>query len=90
MAIVLHVTGIGCPIRLVTGTPCPGCGMTRAWIAALHLDFAQAMRMHPLFWLFPPALFLATFGDLLPRRAQTLPATAMLLAFVTVWLIRVL
>src|SRR5262249_27662181 len=29
-----------CPLKLVTGLPCPTCGMTRAARAALHGDFA--------------------------------------------------
>ena len=33
--ILLYVTGIGCPIKFWTGVSCPGCGMTRAWLAAL-------------------------------------------------------
>ena len=28
----------GCPIRLVTGVSCAGCGMTRAWLSVLRLD----------------------------------------------------
>ena len=31
-----------CPAVLITGLPCPGCGMTRAFIRLLHLDFAGA------------------------------------------------
>ena len=40
---------IGCPIRVITGIPCPGCGMTRAFASLLHLDFARAFHYHPLF-----------------------------------------
>ena len=37
-----------CPLRRITGEWCPTCGMTRAvgWMA--HLDFEQAVRLHPL------------------------------------------
>lgn len=43
----------GCPIRNATGIPCPGCGMSRAWMAALRLDLAGAMEYHPMFWSIP-------------------------------------
>ena len=36
-----------------------GCGMTRAWLAALRLDFAAAFAYHPLFWVVPIAFVLA-------------------------------
>lgn len=42
-----------CPLRAGFGIPCPGCGMARAWLAALRLDFAQAFRLHPMFWSVP-------------------------------------
>lgn len=41
-----------CPAVLITGLPCPGCGMTRALIRLLHLDFAGAWQMHPFVYLF--------------------------------------
>jgi hypothetical protein len=39
----------GCLFRTVTHIPCPGCGMTHAFLAAFRLDFADAFRWHPLF-----------------------------------------
>jgi hypothetical protein len=49
---------VGCPIRWMTHLPCPGCGMTRACLAAFRLDFTDAFRYHPLF----PMIFLAVCG----------------------------
>lgn len=57
--LALYLLDIGCVFRLMTGIPCPGCGMTRAWLAALRLDFAAAIAYHPLFWAVPIAFVLA-------------------------------
>ena len=46
-----------CMIRNVTGYPCPGCGMTRAHIEVLKLNFKKAFNYHPLFML-PSIIFL--------------------------------
>ncbi len=53
---VFFVTGIGCPIKFITGISCAGCGMTRAYLSLLHLDFQEAFHYHPLFWI--PPIFL--------------------------------
>jgi hypothetical protein len=37
-----------CPVAIVTGHPCPGCGLTRATLALLHGDLHEAMHLHPL------------------------------------------
>jgi hypothetical protein len=44
-----------CPMAALLGLPCPGCGLTRAALAALHGDFAAALRFHPLVFLAAPA-----------------------------------
>ena len=38
-----------CPFKLFLHVECPGCGMTRAMISVLKLDFRQAFAYHPLF-----------------------------------------
>ena len=38
---------IYCPIRHVTGIPCPGCGMSRALGCLLRLDFEGSLRSNP-------------------------------------------
>ena len=39
-----------CPVVLLTGFPCPGCGMTRAAMCILRMDFAGAWHMHPFIY----------------------------------------
>ncbi|MBD0020553.1 DUF2752 domain-containing protein [Gordonia pseudamarae] len=31
-----------CPFRMMTGLSCPGCGLTRSWVYAVHGDWAAA------------------------------------------------
>ena len=51
--LILAAVGRGCPIRLMTGIPCPGCGLSRAYLSLLHLDLAGAFAYHPMFWAVP-------------------------------------
>lgn len=53
----------GCPIRFLTGISCPGCGITRAWLAFLHRNIAEAFYYHPLFLLAPLFIVLFLFED---------------------------
>ena len=48
--------GISCPIRHITGVPCPTCFLTRSTCLALQGDFENSFKMH----IFGPfiALFL--------------------------------
>lgn len=50
-----------CPFALVTRHPCPGCGLTRATLAALHGHFADALHIHPLVLVLGPLVILASF-----------------------------
>ncbi len=36
-----------CPLRALTGIPCPLCGMTRACVAAAHGDLARSLAFNP-------------------------------------------
>lgn len=37
-----------CPMLLITGIPCPGCGMSRALVLLLMGHPAESVKMHPL------------------------------------------
>jgi Protein of unknown function (DUF2752) len=59
MGAVLYNQGwrlaFSCPVRHLTGIPCPTCGMTRSFVAIAQGNWQQAISMH----LFGPILFLA-------------------------------
>lgn len=85
---VMSAVGIGCPIKYLTGISCAGCGMTRAWISVMKLDFASAFKYHPLFSL--PPLFVLTyaFRKKLGRKIFTAVSVVFAAVFAGVYLIR--
>ncbi len=36
-----------CPFRLVTGLPCPGCGLIRSWVYLLHGQWGHGLAANP-------------------------------------------
>lgn len=77
-----------CPSVLMTGRPCPGCGLTTSWTALLHGDIGEAFRAH----LFGPILYamfavtgiMSLYGYATNRKYETSTtwATRILLSFV--------
>jgi hypothetical protein len=58
--------GIPCPLRTLTGVPCPFCGMTTATVALTHGEWGDAARTSPLAYL-AAALVVGTAPILLAR-----------------------
>ena len=44
---------IPCLFKYFFGISCPGCGMSRAMLSAIRLDFTSAFSHHPMFWSLP-------------------------------------
>jgi len=51
-----------CPFRLMTGRPCPACGLTRSWIALMHGNLRESIAFHPLGPLTVMAAILVVLG----------------------------
>ena len=83
-----------CPFRLVTGVPCPFCGMTRSLFALGQGDLGAGVRFHPLgpALLVVAALGLWWFGRAAARKVPArLPRGALLsgaAALVIAWLVQ--
>ena len=99
-AVYLYIfkQGPGCAFYKMTGIYCPGCGMGRAAVALLHLDFPLAFRNNPLMILLLPfilyyllKMYIAyVFGkDILPFFEITTPMAVVLAVVVVLfWILR--
>ena len=69
--LLYELSGIGCPFRAIFGFPCPTCGVTRALICLVKLDFTGYMQWQPMAVPLVFALWLCFHVDVLPvsRRA---------------------
>ncbi|MCP9882564.1 DUF2752 domain-containing protein [Cyanobium sp. Alchichica 3B3-8F6] len=81
-----------CPVRQLTGIPCPTCYLTRSVLATLQGDLAQALHWHA----FGPLLVALTvglgvwvaFGGRLSRRPLLQGAVVLAALAVGYWLLR--
>lgn len=89
LILVMMLLHIPCPIKYLTGMSCAGCGMTRALLSALSLDFGAAFHYHPL-WilLFPTALLLIVFKAKKKKIAFNAVLSCVAILFFTVWIYR--
>jgi hypothetical protein len=72
--LMAHTAGRGlpCPLRTLTGVPCPFCGMTTATVAITHGNWAAAAAVNPLAYL-AAALVVGTAPFLVARAAGRAP-----------------
>ncbi len=78
-----------CPIKHLTGLSCAGCGMTRACLSALSLDFSAAFAYHPL-WviLLPLAVSVIIFSAKGYKRTLNAVLISAAVLFFGAWLFR--
>lgn len=86
-----------CPFALITGTACPGCGLTRAAGSLVRGEWGAAFAYHPLvllvaIWLGGAWLMAMTRSRGYDMRLDTRLLNRLLIAtgglFVVVWLVR--
>ena len=76
--------GVPCPLRSLTGLPCPFCGMTTSVTAAVHLDPLQAVAASPAGLLaVVVAVALLVFRD---RQTVDVPVWVAPAGLVAMWL----
>jgi hypothetical protein len=86
-----------CPVMMLTGYPCAGCGSQRAIHALLHLDIRTALEYNVLVVIFVPILALMFFSSAFRERFPKLyqlthhkyVAYASLTVIILWWIIRI-
>jgi hypothetical protein len=61
-----------CPFRLLTGLPCPGCGLTRAWVYLAHGQWRDSLVANP-FGVVLAALLVALAVAVVAARVRRVP-----------------
>ncbi len=87
-----NLFGSICPTYRILGICCPFCGMTRAHLAALRLDFSTAMYYNPVFYLGVPCIFFMAHEKLFaPKydKHRKIAAGVLLGIIVAVYIVRV-
>lgn len=85
-----HLAGVGCPIKFITGISCFGCGMSRAALSLLSLDFKASFHYHPLLPLVPIGIALVILNELgkIPKKLYNAAVNIIIALFIGVWLLR--
>lgn len=87
---ILQFFGITCPIKFMTGISCPSCGMTRAYLSLLRLDFKSAYYYHPLFVLPALGLIIYIFRDKFSKKFLRAIEVSFVLVFLIVYVFRMM
>ena len=92
-SLALWAIFIGCPIKQIFGVNCPGCGMTRAFLSALRLDFCAAFHYHPLFGIFMIETAYIFLRNIFPKiklnkKAELIIISISFLLLLIVWIFR--
>jgi hypothetical protein len=82
-ALPLHPP-LACPMRAITGIPCPVCGMTRACVAAVHGHLGTSLTFNPAGLLVMLIAGVALIRPQLLVRAKP-PLWSMIGAFGALW-----
>ncbi|MGI4789608.1 MAG: DUF2752 domain-containing protein [Janthinobacterium lividum] len=91
---IAHLPSI-CLFYNLTGLPCPGCGLTRAFVCIGHGQWRESLHWHPLGWLIYGIFGLLwlrcglfwilgiTFLSMPPHAVRRLSATACIVLLLT-------
>lgn len=89
-ALLNTVFKVGCLMKAIIGVPCPVCGMTRAYLSLLTLDFDTAFKYNSSFWMFPIICIVGILAAMDKKRTKQWLITffSLLALFIILWVVR--
>ena len=79
---------ISCVFLKVAGIPCPGCGMTRAVLSIIRLDFVQAFKDNVVIF-FMPYIGIYVLCDFKHKIHKVLLLMIVIIAIIN-WLVKII
>lgn len=91
-AFIMYIFKIPCIFRAILGVPCPGCGITRAYICVFNLDFQKAFELNFMFWSVPVLFVIYILdGKIFKKRLFNLILEYLIyLGFLVSWICRLI
>ena len=85
--IILWLFKVPCIFKALFDIECIGCGMTRAFLSAMKLDFVSAFYYHKMFWSLPIlALYFLFDGKLFKNKFINITVVLLIgLGFILNW-----
>ncbi len=89
---ILYRFHAACIFLTFLSFPCPGCGMMRAWLSVLKLNFVAAFNYHFMFWSMPVLYLYFLFDGKLLKNKKLNKAVFILIAvgFLFEWILKIL
>lgn len=89
---LLYYFNVPCVYKSLLGTECLGCGMTRAMLSVLKLNFKEAFAFHPMFWSVPILyVYIIKDGRLFKNKILNFALLILIgIGFLSNWLIKIL
>ncbi len=89
---VLYYFNIPCLFKHFSGIECFGCGMTRAAMSVIKLNFKEAFAFHPMFWSVPILyVYIIKDGNLFKNKILNFALLILIgIGFLMNWLFKVL
>lgn len=82
---IAFLLNIKCIFKTLTGYICPGCGMTRAFLSIIHLDFKSAFNYNPMIFMMP-VFIIYIFKDGIVFKNKNLNFIILILCFIIFFL----
>ncbi len=85
---IMQITfGNICPLKALTGFPCPACGLTHATFYLFTFNIESALKSNPTVFLWIPSIFLFIYDRYIHKlKIDIFPALFIIVGIITIFI----